>query len=206
MRMPGQFTYMPLEAGFGTFNKNCRVLLQEPNLDLPFSLSSNMLAVGAPWATTYNNTSSSVVLYTRTGSTWTESSSLFVNNFEIVPNAGYIQPVTGSAAISIANLTFGISVSLSGNTLLVGASGGADYPNGGSKYYPDRVGAVYVYKNLSGTTFTRTDVIQSAFPGNGDLFGESVSIKGNQYVIGSPHAIINGVADAGNVYFGNESD
>ena len=67
----------------------------------------------------------------------------------------------------------------------------------------DRIGAVYVYKNLAGDSFTRTNIIQSEFPGNGDLFGQSVSISGTQYVIGSSHAIINGAINAGNVYFGN---
>jgi FG-GAP repeat len=166
------------------------------------SLSSNMLAVGAPWATTYTNTSSSVFIYARTGSTWAQTTYLFIYNFEVVPDANQIQPVSGSS-ISITNLTFGISVSLSGNTLVIGASGGADYPNGGSSYYTDRVGATYVYKNLSGNTFTRTNIIQSDFPNYGDLFGQSVSISGNQYIIGSSHAIINGLANAGNVYFGS---
>lgn len=168
------------------------------------SLSSNRMAVGAPWATTYSNTSSSVYIYTRTGSSWDNTTSLFIYNFEVVPNAGQLQPVTGTTSISIANLTFGISVSLSGNTLLVGASGGADYPNGGSSYYSDRIGSMYIYKNFSGNSFTRTNIIQSEFPSNGDLFGQSVSISGNKYVVGSAHAIVNGMVNAGNVYFGNE--
>ncbi len=168
------------------------------------SLSSNKLAVGAPWATTYSNTSSSVYIYTRTGSTWTNTTSMFIYNFEVVPNAGQIQPVSGTTSISIANLTFGISLSLAGNTLLIGASGGTDYPNGGSSYYSDRIGSVYIYKNFSGNNYTRTDIIQSEFPGNGDLFGQTVSISGNAYIIGSPHAIINGLVNAGNVYFGNQ--
>ena len=168
------------------------------------SLSSNRLAVGAPWATTYNNTSSSVYVYTRTGSSWANTTSLFIYNFEIVPNAGQLQPVAGTTSISIANLTFGISVSLSGNTLLVGASGGTDYPNGGSSYYSDRIGAVYIYKNLSGNSFSKTNWLQSDFPGNGDLYGQSVSISGSNYVVGSAHAIVNGLVNAGNVYFGYE--
>jgi len=170
------------------------------------SLSSNKLAVGAPWATTYNNTSASVYLYTRTGSNWANTTSLFIYNFEVVPNAGQIQPVSGTSSISIANLTFGISVSLAGNTLLIGASGGTDYPNGGSSYYSDRIGSVYIYKNFSGNTFTRTNIIHSEFPNSGDLFGQSVSISGNQYLTGSSHAIINGQVNAGNVYFGNLSE
>ena len=167
------------------------------------SLSSTMLAVGAPWATTYSNTSSSVFIYSRTGSTWTNTTYLFIYNFEIVPDAGQIQPISGSS-IAIANVTFGISVSLSGNTLVVGASGGTDYPNGGSSYYTDRIGSAYIYKNLSGTTFSKVNLIQSNFPGYGDLFGESVGISGNLYIVGSPHENVNGSPNAGNIYFGSQ--
>ncbi len=129
----------------------------------------------------------------------------FIYNFEVVPNAGQIQPVSGSS-ISIANLTFGITVSLSGTTLLVGASGGTDYPNGGSSYYSDRIGAVYIYRNLSGNSFTKTNWLQSEFPGFADLFGQSACISGNKYIIGSPHANVNGLVNAGNVYFGSEGN
>ena len=170
------------------------------------SISSDKLAVGAPWATTYNNTSSSVYVYKRTGTTWTNTTSLFIYNFEVVPNAGQLQPVAGTTSISIANLTFGISLSLSGNTLLIGASGGTDYPNGGSSYYSDRIGAMYIYKNFSGNSFTRTALIQSEFPNTGDLFAESVALSGDNYIVGAPHAIINGQVNAGNVYFGSAGD
>lgn len=191
--------------GGGVWNFQQKIVGYTAKAQFGFALSlySNMLAVGAPWATTYNNTSSSVYLYSRTGTTWTNTTYLFVYNFEVIPGASQIQPISGTSSISIANLTFGISVSLSGNTLLVGSSGGLDYPNGGSSYYSDRVGAVYIYKNLSGSTFTRTNIINAEFPANGDLFGESVGISGNKYIIGSPHAIINGFLNAGNVYFGN---
>ncbi len=168
------------------------------------ALSANKLAVGAPWATTYSNTSASVYVYERTGAAWTNITSIFIYNFEIIPGAGQIQPVSGVSSISIANLTFGISLGLAGNTLLIGSSGGAEYPNGGSSYYSDRIGAVYIYKNLSGNNYTRTNMIQSEFPSNGDLFGQSVSISGNQYIIGNSRATVNGFVNAGNVYFGTE--
>jgi hypothetical protein len=168
------------------------------------SLSGNRLAVGAPWATTYSNTSSSVYIYTRTGAAWANTTSLFIYNFEVVPNAGQLQPVAGTTSISIANITFGISLSLAGNTLLIGASGGIHYPNGGSSYYSDRIGSVYIYRNFTGNSFTRTNILQSDFPVNGDLYGQTVSISGSQYVIGSPNAIVNGMVNAGNVYFGSQ--
>ena len=119
-------------------------------------------------------------------------------------DAGQLQPVQGTTSISIANLTFGISLSLAGNTLMIGASGGMHYPNGGSSYYSDRIGSVYIYKNFSGNTYTRTNILQSDFPGNGDLYGQALAISGNDYIIGSPNAIVNGLVNAGNVYFGTQ--
>ena len=193
-------------GGVWNFQQKLQGVTANAQFGFSLSLSSNILAVGAPWATTYSNTSASVNIYSRTGSTWANTSSLFIYNFEIVPNAGQLQPVTGTTSISIANLTFGISLGLSGNTLVIGASGGTEYPNGGSSYYSDRIGAAYIYKNFSGNNFTRTNIIQSEFPGNGDLFGQSVGISGNQYLIGSSHAIINGLVNAGSVYFGDQSE
>lgn len=191
-------------GGVWNFQQKIQGYTARAQFGFALSLSGNRLAIGAPWATTYSNTSSSVYIYTRTGSSWTNTTSMFIYNFEVVPNAGQLQPLTGTTSISIVNLTFGISLSLAGNTLLVGSSGGADYPNGGSSYYSDRVGSVYFYKNFSGNSFTRTNILQSEFPGNGDLYGQAVGISGNDYVIGSAHAIVNGLVNAGNVYFGNQ--
>ncbi len=188
-------------GGVWNFQQKIQGTTARAQFGFSISLSSNRIAIGAPWAVTYSNTSSSVFLYERTGSSWANITYLFIYNFEVIPNAGQLQPVTGTS-ISIANLTFGISVSLSGNTLVVGASGGAAYPNGGSSYYSDRIGAAYIYKNFSGNAFTKTDVIQSEFPTNGDLFGQSVGISGSSYIIGNAHAIVNGLSNAGNVYFG----
>ncbi len=191
-------------GGVWNFQQKLQGTTARGQFGFALSLSGNKLAVGAPWATTYSNTSSSVNIYTRTGSSWANTTSLFIYNFEIVPNAGQLQPVQGTTSISIANLTFGISLSLAGNTLMIGASGGMHYPNGGSSYYSDRIGSVYIYKNFSGNTYTRTNILQSDFPGNGDLYGQSLAISGNDYIIGSPNAIVNGLVNAGNVYFGTQ--
>lgn len=166
------------------------------------SLYDNKLAVGAPWATTYSNTSSAVYIYKRTGATWANTTYLFVYNFEIVPAAGQIAVSGGGSSISIANLTFGISVALDGSTLMIGASGGTDYPNGGSSYYSDAIGSVYFYKNFSGETYTRTQIIKSDYPATGDLFGMSLALSDGKYVIANAHAIVNNTPNAGTVYFG----
>jgi hypothetical protein len=193
-------------GGTWNFQQKLQGTTAQAQFGAAISINPSQIAVGAPWAITYSNTSASVFIYKRTGSTWTNTAYLFLYNFDIIPSANQIQATGGATSISIANTTFGISVSLSGNILLIGSSGGLDYPNGGSSYYSDRIGAVYVYKNLSGNTFTRTNIRGSDYPSTGDLYGQSVGISGNQVIIGSPHAIVNGLSNAGNIYFGVETN
>jgi hypothetical protein len=98
-----------------------------------------------------------------------------------------------------------LSLSLSGKTLLIGGPGGCDYPNGGSSYYSDRVGAVYVYKNLTGNSYTRVRTIE-ALPGIiGNLFGQSVAMSGENYILGNSRATAGNVYNAGEIYFGYET-
>jgi hypothetical protein len=166
------------------------------------SISENKIAVGAPWANIFTNTSSAVYLYKRTESTWANTGYLYIYNFEIVPGASQIT-ASGGGNISIADITFGMSVSLDGDNLLIGSSGGFDYPNGGSSYYSDISGSVYFYKNLSGDTYTKMQTIKSDYPSNADLFGECVGVSDGKYVIANPHAIIDDNANGGNIYFGS---
>lgn len=168
------------------------------------AIYDNRLAIGAPWATTYTNTSSSVYLYKRTGANWVNTSSLYVYNFEIVPGANQINSNSTSTnkSISIANLTFGMSLALDSANLLIGASSGLDYPNGGSSYYSDNPGSVYFYKRFSGDTYTRVQVVRSDYPQAGDLFGQSVGLSTGNYIIANPRAIVDGNINAGNVSFG----
>ena len=168
------------------------------------SIYDNKLAVGAPWATTYSNTSASVYLYKRTGATWANTTSLFVYNFEVVPGASQINSSSGGS-ISIANTTFGISVAIDSSTLMVGSAGGTDYPNGGSSYYSDAIGSVYFYKNYSGDAYTRTQILKSDYPATGDLFGMSLGLSDGRYIIGNSHAVANGAPNAGTTYFGTLS-
>ncbi len=89
--------------------------------------------------------------------------------FVVPPSSHYVKPQNTSA-----NLGFGTSVALQGNTLAVGAVGA----NQGQ-------GAVYV--------FTRTDfrwsaagIITAAHGDPGDWFGASVALSGNSLAVGAP--------------------
>lgn len=90
------------------------------------------------------------------------------------------QITTGSDSVTTDE--FGISVSVSGNSVIVGAPLDDDngMPNSGSAY-------IYVY-NQSTQVWDETKITASN-PGTGsDLFGESVSISGTSAIVGARQA------------------
>jgi hypothetical protein len=82
---------------------------------------------------------------------------------------------------------FGRSVSISGNTAVVGADGGSD-----------GVGAAYIFSR-SGTAWTQQAKLVASDEASGDRFGFSCCISGNYIVIGAPGDDIS-VQDQGSAY------
>ena len=83
---------------------------------------------------------------------------------------------------------FGLSVAISGDTLVVGAIGEDSNATGingdqGNNMMPDS-GAVYVYTR-SGTVWSQQAYIKASNTGGGDGFGRSVAISGNTLVVGA---------------------
>ncbi|MGE3610869.1 MAG: beta strand repeat-containing protein [Bacteriovoracaceae bacterium] len=119
-----------------------------------------------------NNSSGAVYIYKRTGVNWAQEA--------------YIKAVNNDA-----NDYFGYSVSISGDTLVVGANmedssqttitngttASADNTNSAS-------GAVYVYKR-SGVNWTQQAYIKAANNDASDQFGYSVSISGDTLAVGA---------------------
>lgn len=85
--------------------------------------------------------------------------------------------------------SFGTSVAISGNTIVVGAPGETD---------DDVVesGAAYVYGIPGGLT----NILLSPNPGAYDDFGASVAISGNQVVVGAPNQAVGLATYAGEAY------
>ncbi|KAL1496791.1 hypothetical protein AB1Y20_014379 [Prymnesium parvum] len=147
------------------------------------ALSGDTLAVGAPLedscATGVNTTAATdddcadagaVYVYTRSGTTWT---------FEAYVKA----PNTG------AGDKFGLPISLSGNTLAVGASVEGSCATTISTIAATddgcaNAGAVYVYTR-SGTTWTFEAYVKASNAGGGDYFGHSVSLSGDTLAVGA---------------------
>jgi len=115
------------------------------------AVSGNTAVVGSVYD---DGRTGSAYVYTRTGTTWTEQQKLTASD----------------AALEDA---FGASVSIDGNTTVIGAG-----------WKDTFMGAAYVYTR-SGTTWTQQAKINASDGGNGDEFGTAVSISGDKVVVGA---------------------
>jgi hypothetical protein len=125
---------------------------QQDQFGFAVSVGGNTALVGAPGKTSFTG---AAYLFTSSGGTWTQQ-----------------QELTASNAASGDD--FGWSVSVSGNTALVGA--------------PDKVtftGAAYVFSNDGGTWTQQVELTASGGM-QFDQFGYSVSISGNTIIAGAP--------------------
>ncbi|GEC36467.1 hypothetical protein EME01_05390 [Sinorhizobium meliloti] len=89
---------------------------------------------------------------------------------------------------------FGSGIALYGNLVAVGAP----YNDTGAT----NAGTVYVF---NATTGALTQTIDNPAPGNGDLFGSSLALEGNNLVIGAVSDDPGGTVDAGSAYVYNAS-
>ena len=150
------------------------------------AILGNIAAVGAPGedgsaagvnGPKNNNPSGSgrgaVYIFTRTGSTWTETAYLKAGNPPANP---------------LNNHHFGEALAMSGNTLVVGAPGeesNATGVNGDSTNQGSLAGAAYVFV-LNNGVWTQQAYLKAGNTGYLDLFGSSVAINGNIIVVGAP--------------------
>jgi hypothetical protein len=108
-------------------------------------------------------------VYQRIGSTWTQQAYLKASNSE-------------------AGDQFGISLSLSGDTLAVGATGESSSASGIGGNQSDnsasQSGAVYVFQR-TGSAWAQQAYIKASNPGVVDQFGISVSLSGDTLAVGA---------------------
>lgn len=146
------------------------------------SLSGDTLAIGAPYenssATGIDGnqadesapSSGAVYVFVRTGSTWSQQAYLKASN-------------TGTGDV------FGWAVSLSGETLAVGAPHEASSAAGvGGDQADDSAadsGAVYVFVR-TGTSWSQQAYLKASNTGPGDSFGMAVSLSGETLAVGAP--------------------
>jgi hypothetical protein len=150
---------------------------------LSVSISGDTVAVGAPYESSSSGTtpnesavnSGAVYIFTRSGSTWSQQA--------------YVK--RGATGSDVAGDEFGYSLSLSGDTLLVGSpreGSSSTGINSTGNNGATNAGAAYVFVR-SGTTWTQQAYLKPAAVGagqSGDAFGWSVAINGDTAVVGAP--------------------
>lgn len=120
-------------------------------------LSGGTVVIGASWTDDLGSESGSAYVFVRNGTAWSQQAKL-------------------TASDGSSDDFFGGSVSVSGDTLLVGASEDDDQgPQSGSAY-------VFV---RSGTTWSQQAKLTASDGATDDEFGGSVSLDGNTAVIGA---------------------
>ena len=124
------------------------------------SISGETLAVGAPRDDHNVTTTGSAYVYVRSGTTWSQQ-----------------QKIT--AADGSQDDNFGASVSLSGDTVAVGANRDADNGSGSGS------GSAYVYTR-TGTTWTQQQKLTAGDGATGYIFGTSVALDVSTLLVGSP--------------------
>ena len=198
------------------------------------SIDGNTIVAGAFGDDDNGSSSGSAYVFSNTGGTWMQSAKLTANDGErfdyfgdsvtidgntIVIGAyydddngsssgsAYVFSHAGGTWMQSAKLTaddgtrwalFGVSVSVDGNTIVVGAS--EDPENG------DRSGSVYVFSQENGT-WAQVGKL-TALDGDpiGNRFGSSVSLDGNTLAVGARTAGEGQLAASGAVYvFSNTS-
>ncbi len=109
-------------------------------------------------------------IFVRNGNTWSQQAFLKASN----PGASDV---------------FGISVGISGDTAVVGASW-EKTSLGGVNPTPDELlagaGAAYVFVR-NGNTWSQQAFLKASNPGTSDIFGAAVSISGETIVVGAPN-------------------
>jgi FG-GAP repeat len=146
----------------------------EDRFGISVSIDGDTAIVGAQSAVgTAGTSQGSAYVYTRTGTVWTQQAKL-------------------TAADAAAFDLFGVSVSINGDTAIVGADR-VDGTAGGNQ------GAAYVYTRI-GTTWTQQAKLTANDAAASDLFGISVSINGDTAIVGA--SLGNGSAgvDQGSAY------
>jgi predicted amidohydrolase len=135
------------------------------------SVSGDTIIVGSNWDDDKGSASGSAYVFVRSGSTWTQQAKLV--------------PIDGAASDY-----FGTSVSVSGDTIVVGAYGDDDKGSGS--------GSAYVFVR-NGSTWTQQAKLLASDGTINDYFGTSVSVSGDTIIVGSNYDDDKG-SDSGSAY------
>jgi len=133
------------------------------------AITGDTVVVGAPLGNYNFPDSGAVYVFVRSGATWSQQAYLKANN---IRNGGD---------------QFGLSVAISGDTVVVGApteDSGATGVNGSGSYTYTNAGAAYVFVR-SATSWAQQAYLKASNTGVSDTFGYSVAISGDTVVVGA---------------------
>ncbi len=135
---------------------------------VPFE-ASNATGVNGNQDNDSANFAGAAYVFVRSGSDWTQQAYLKASNTD-------------------GRDLFGWSVAVSGDTVVVGASGEASNASGVNANEADNsvrdAGAAYVFVR-SGTTWTQQAYLKASNTDGGDMFGISVAVSGDTVVVGA---------------------
>ena len=177
------YTITISRASAATFAEQAILTASNTEVDDEFgysvALSGDTLAVGA-----FHEDSSTQGVDTTANEDALQSGAVYI----FVRSAGsWIQQAYIKASNSEANDEFGISVSLSGDTLVVGATGedsDATGMIGGPNELASSAGAVYIFTRI-GSSWSEQAYLKASNASGGDLFGTSVSLSGETLAVGA---------------------
>ena len=153
-----QQAYLKASSGFGVINFGSAV-----------TIDGDTIIVGAEGDVTPNGATGAAYVFTRTANTWTQQAVL------IPSNGGWGDD-------------FGIAVDLSGNTVIIGASGDDSNETGINPPGTDNslfgAGAAYIFVR-NGSNWTQQAYIKASNTGHNDQFGRSVAIDADTVIIGA---------------------
>lgn len=177
-----------LGGGVWTLQQKLSGFTAESQFGYSLSISGDKIAIGAPMASPYSNTTAQVSIYSRSAATWSNSSNIYI---------------VSSSGFDVTN-RLGIALCLDGNNLLISMPAAYQNHIGGTSTYV-KLSYCLLYKSFSGNfVFQKMINDNDPFPPNfgNNIFGNSVSLTNGNYIIGVPNKTVNGVGGAGTVAFG----
>ena len=147
-----------------------------------FQEDSNATGVNGNQADNSATDSGAAYVFVRSGTTWSQQAYLKASN-------------TGAGDL------FGLSVAVSGDTVVVGAYGESSNATGVNGNQADNsafnAGAAYVFVR-SGTTWSQQAYLKASNTEGGDIFGYTVSVSGDTVVVGASQEDSNATGVNGN--------
>jgi len=161
-------------SGWKNMTQTAKLTASDGATGISVSISGNTVVVGAPGATVGGNSGQGAAYeFTEPASGWTDMT----------------QTAKLTSSDGAASDAFGKSVSISGNTVVVGAEYATTTVTINHKvyYYSHGPGAAYMFTEFASgwTDMTQTAKLTASDGVAGDVFGVSVSISGNTVVVGA---------------------